>query len=248
MSARIPRHTFTARPGTFMAASDWLQVTVRGAGGHGSMPHLAKDPIAVAAEIVTALQTAVTRRFDVFDPVVITVGQFHGGTRRNIIPDEASFDATVRSFSRAARDRVKELAPELCRGIAAAHGLEAEVTFHDEYPVTVNDAAHAAFVADVVAEVFGDERYEPMPAPNAGAEDFSRVLEAVPGCYLMLGAHPGESPDTPNNHSPRAEFVDDVMPEGVLLHAQLAVRALERDARPPAETSAETPADATTGA
>jgi amidohydrolase len=231
MSARIRRHIFTARPETLMAASDWLEVTVHGAGGHGSMPHLSRDPIAVAAEIVTALQTAVTRNFDVFDPVVVTVGSFHGGTRRNIIPDDARFDATVRSFSAAARERIQTLAPEVCRGVAAAHGLDADVAYHDEYPLTVNDAEHTAFVAGVVADVFGDDRYEPMRNPSAGAEDFSRVLDAVPGCYLFLGAHPGDDPDaTANNHSPRAEFVDDVMPDGVLLHAQLAVRALERDA------------------
>ncbi len=228
-SSQFPRGTFTTRPGTLMAASDALYVTVRGSGGHGSAPHLAQDPIVVAAEIVTALQTLVTRRFDVFDPVVVTVGSFHGGTRRNIIPDSARFDATVRSFSPAARERIMTEAPALCRQLAAAHGLEAEVEFVDEYPMTVNHDDHASFVADVVSEVFGDERYQSMRDPNAGAEDFSRVLEAVPGCYLMLGAHPGDSADTPNNHSPKAVFVDDVMSDGVLLHAELAFRALERD-------------------
>jgi amidohydrolase len=233
MSAEIPRHTFTTRPGTLMAASDVLHVTVHGQGGHGSVPHRAQDPIAVAAEMVTALQTLVTRHFDIFDPVVVTTGAFHAGTRHNIIPDQARFDTTVRSFSARARERIRAQAPALCRELAAAHGLEAEVEYLDEYPLTVNDDAHAAFVSDVIQEVFGSERYEPMRNPHPGAEDFSRVLEAVPGCYLMLGAHPGDDAETPNNHSPRAEFVDEVMPDGVLLHAQLAIRALRRDAKPP---------------
>ena len=230
MSARIPRHTFTTRPGTMRAASDAMYVTVHGDGGHGSMPHLARDPITTAAEIVTALQTMVTRRFDVFDPVVVTVGSFHGGTKRNIIADTARLEITVRSFSAEARTRVKEEAPRLAREVAAAHGLEAEVDWQDEYPLTINDAVHAAFVAGVAAEVSAEGGYEHMAAPSAGAEDFSRVLDAVPGSYVFLGAHPGESADTANNHSPRAVFADDVMFDGVLLHAELAVRALERDA------------------
>ncbi len=229
-SSQVPRGTFSTRPGSLMAASAGLHVTVRGSGGHGSAPHLAKDPVTVAAEMVTALQSLVTRRFDIFDPVVVTVGSFHAGTRRNIIPDEARFEATVRSFSDEARDRVRAEAPALCRRLAEAHGLEADVEYFEEYPLTVNDAGHAAFVSEVAREVLGDRRYEPMANPSAGAEDFSRVLQAVPGCYTFLGAHPGERPDGPNNHSPRAQFVDDVMPDGVLLHAELAVRALRRDA------------------
>ncbi|MHB1527443.1 MAG: M20 metallopeptidase family protein [Candidatus Dormibacteria bacterium] len=231
MSSQIPRGTFTTRPGTLMAANDGLHVTVHGAGGHGSAPHLARDPITAAAEMVTSLQTLVTRRFDIFDPVVVTVGTFHAGTRPNIIPDEAQFEATVRSFSTQAQDRIRAEAPALCRQIAAAYGMEAEVEYEDEYPLTVNDAAHTAFVAEVVTEVFGGTRYEPMRSPTAAAEDFSRVLAAVPGCYLMLGAHPGNDVQAPNNHSPHAVFVDEVMPDGVLLHAQLAIRALQRDTK-----------------
>jgi len=242
IASQIPRGIFTTRPGTLMAASDDLHVMVHGAGGHGSAPHLARDPITAAAEMVTALQTLVTRRFDVFDPVVVSVGAFHAGTRRNIIPDEAEFKATVRSFSPQARDRIRTEAPSLCRQIAAAYGMEAEAVYHDEYPLTVNDATHAAFTAEVIGEVFGETRYQPMQNPNPGAEDFSRVLAAVPGCYLMLGAHPGDDVQgAPNNHSPRAVFVDEVMPDGVLLHAQLAVRALQRDATVPAATSGGTP-------
>ncbi len=230
-AAQFPHGVFTARAGTLMAASDALHVVVHGQGGHGSMPHLSKDPISAAAEMVTALQTMVTRRFDVFDPVVVTVGTFHGGTRRNVIPDDAMFEATVRSFSPEARARVAELGPALCREVAAAHGLTADAEHRHEYPPTINDPAHVDFAADVVRDVFGEGRYETMPTPMAGAEDFSRVLEAVPGCYVFLGAHPGDSFEgLPSNHSPRAVFMDDVLTDGVLLHTQLAVRALRRDA------------------
>jgi amidohydrolase len=228
MAGKVPRHQFTTRPGTLMAASDELKVTVRGAGGHGSAPHRAKDPVSVAAEIITALQTMVTRQFDIFDPVVITVGSFHAGTRRNIIPEEAVFEATVRSFSSAARERIEAASVRLCEAIAAAHGLEADARYTTEYPLTVNDAAQAAFATGVVADVFGPDRFAPMAAPEAGAEDFSRVLEAVPGCYLFLGACPDDDHiAAEDNHSPRAAFDDDVLTDGCLLHAHLAVRALE---------------------
>jgi amidohydrolase len=228
LAGKFPRHQFTTRPGTLMAASDGLMVTVRGAGGHGSAPHRAKDPVSVAAEIVTALQAMVTRQFDIFDPVVITVGTFHAGTRRNIIPEEAVFEATVRSFSRAARDRVQVASVRLCETIAAAHGLQAEVRYNTEYPVTVNDATQAAFAAGTVADVFGEDRFTPMPDPEAGAEDFSRVLEEVPGCYLFLGACPDDDYNAAeDNHSPRAAFDDAVMADGCLLHANLAIRALQ---------------------
>jgi hippurate hydrolase len=226
-SGKYPTGVFCARPGTLMAASDWLEVTVRGEGAHGSSPHLGRDPVSAAAEIVSSLHALVTRRFNVFDPVVITVGSLHGGTARNIIPDEARFLATVRTFSDAARARVREEAPALCRQVGAAFGVEVDAVYHDEYPRTVNDAAHAAFTARTVTEVFGADGYQPMANPEAGAEDFSRVLQAVPGCYLMLGA--ATRPDyeaAPSNHSPRADFSDAVLPRGALLYSQLAIRAL----------------------
>jgi amidohydrolase len=230
MSGVLPRGIFTTRPGTLMAASDRLHVTVRGSGGHGSTPHLTRDPISVAAQLVGDLQTLVTRRFDVFDPAVVTVGYFHAGTRRNIIPDEAEFDATVRTFTEAAGERIREEAVRLCEHVAAAYGLEVDAEYSTEYPVTVNDAAHAAFAAEVATEVFGPDRYQPKQSPVTGAEDFSRVLAEVPGCYLFLGACTTDDWHTaPSNHSPRASFDDSVLPQGVLLHAELAIRALQRD-------------------
>lgn len=231
MSAMNPRGEFTTRPGTLMAASDELRVTVRGSGGHGSAPHLARDPISVAAQLIGDLQTMVTRQFDVFDPVVLTVGLFAAGTKRNIIPDEATFQATVRTFSAEARERMRIASVRLCESVAAGYGLEAEALYLEEYPVTVNDPTHAAFAAGVAQEVFGEERYAPKLFPQSGSEDFSRVLAEVPGCYLFLGAAVGEDhADAPNNHSPRAQFSDEVLADGALLHAELAMRALERDA------------------
>jgi hippurate hydrolase len=236
--ASQPTGAFTSRPGTLMAASAALDVTVRGAGGHGSMPHRAKDPVAVAAQLVGDLQTLITRRFDVFDPVVLTVGSFHAGTARNIIPDDATFLATVRTFSAETQDRVGEAVLRLCRSVAAAYDMDVDVDYSRQYPPTVNDADHARFVESVVRSVFGDDRYVPMETPHPGSEDFSRVLAEVPGCYLMLGAsaHPGPDP-VPENHSPRVRFAESVMPDGAQLHAQLAIHALRRHAMTSAAAS-----------
>jgi amidohydrolase len=228
MSAFVPHGVVATRPGSLMASADVLRVTVRGSGGHGSMPYRARDPIVVAAEMVTALQTMVTRRFDVFDPVVVTVGSFHAGTKNNIIPPEAYFEATVRSFSPEANAKVADVAVELCRGLARAHGLDADVSWNPLYPVTVNNAAEAAFVGDTVGELFGPERTATLDAPITGAEDFSRILQAVPGAMAFLGACPPQAdPVTaPFNHSPLAVFDESVLADGTALLASLAADKL----------------------
>ncbi|WP_431876584.1 M20 metallopeptidase family protein [Amycolatopsis sacchari] len=227
MSSGIPNGVFTCRPGPMMAASDGLFVRVVGAGGHGSRPYRALDPVQVACEMVTALQTMVTRRFDVFDPVVVTVGTFHAGTQRNIIPDDARFEATIRSFSKEARKKIAQYAVQLCQETAAAHGLEAEIDYVEEYPVTVNSGQGHEFAAETVREVFGEERFQAMPNPVTGSEDFSRVLDRVPGAFVFLGATFAEDPDNaPYNHSPRAAFDDGVVADAATLLAELAARRL----------------------
>jgi len=229
-SSMYHKGVFASRPGPLMAASGGLEVRVVGAGGHGSSPHRSLDPLPAACEMVTALQTMVTRRFDVFEPVVITVGSFHSGTRRNVIPDDASFDATVRGFSAGALEKVRDHALRLCEGIAQAHGLRVEATYHGEYPLTVNHAGEHDVVAETVRELFGEERFHPMDNPIAGSEDFSRVLDEVPGSYTFLGATAtGADPESaPTNHSPLARFDDSVLPDGAALLAELAIRRLAR--------------------
>ena len=224
-SGFVPRGVFTAKSGTLMASCADLRVTVRGKGGHGSAPFRANDPIPAACEMVTAIQTAVTRKFDIFDPVVVTVGSFHGGTKENIIPDTAHFDATIRTFSAQAQARVRPVLLSLVEGIAKAHGLEVDAKFAGLYPVTVNDAAAVDTVERTVGEMFGDGRFWTMPQPLAGAEDFSRVLEEVPGAMVFLGATiEGRDFETsPYNHSPEAAFDDRVLPDGAALLTQLAL-------------------------
>jgi amidohydrolase len=227
-SGLLPLGLVASRAGTLMAAADTLHVTVHGRGGHGSQPHHAADPVPVACEIVLALQTMVTRQFDVFDPVVLTVGSFHAGTADNVIPDEAQLHATVRSFSPGARAAVQQAAPRLARDIATAHGLTVTADYEDGYPVTVNTGDEVEFAEHTVADVLGPGRFVTAPNPIPGAEDFSYVLNQVPGAYLMLGAVPaGTDPLTaPFNHSAHAVFDDAAVPDGTALYAALALRRL----------------------
>jgi len=229
-SNRLPCGIFSTRPGPMLAAADQIFVTVRGRGGHASMPHRAADPIPAACEMVQALQTLVTRKFDVFDPVVITVGSFHAGTTDNVIPDEAQFAATARSYSAASRARLAQEVPLLMDGIARAHGLHADARYVEEYPVTVNDAAEAAFATQVITDAFGPGRGEVPDFPITGAEDFSFVLEQVPGAFVFLGACPPgrDAEAAPTNHSAIAEFDDAALADGTTLYAELALRRLAR--------------------
>ncbi|RZU10564.1 hippurate hydrolase [Kribbella rubisoli] len=228
-SASQPLGMWSSKPGSFMAAADQLHVRVIGAGTHGSTPYRGKDPIPVLCEIVGALQTMITRQFDVFDPVVLTVGRIAGGTKENIIPDDALFDATVRTFSAETRAKVQLVSTQLVESMAAAHGLKAEVEYTIGYPVTVNNTAEFEFARDTIVDAFGADRFRERSNPRCGAEDFSYVLEEIPGVYLNLSACRSTDPDAaPDNHSPLADFDDSILPDGAALLAELAVRRLAR--------------------
>ncbi|MBU3063046.1 amidohydrolase [Nocardia sp. NEAU-G5] len=229
---RLPHGMLASRPGTVSTASDVLRVTVVGRGGHGSAPFSALDPIPVACEMITAVQSWVTRTFDVLDPVVVSVGTLHAGTQHNVIPDTATIEATVRSYSDPNRERLAQGLPRLIRGIASAHGLEAEVDYRLMYPVTVNDPDETAFALDTAREIMGGDRVWLAPQPTSGSEDFAFVLQRVSGAMLMLGAVPAGSDhrNAPMNHSPRAVFDDAVLSRQSAVLAQLAVDRLARTA------------------
>ncbi|WP_394939734.1 M20 family metallopeptidase [Psychromicrobium sp. YIM B11713] len=229
MSDKHPLGVWSGKPKTLMASPDNLRVKFIGQGGHGSTPYRANDPVPALCEAVLALQTMVTRHFDIFEPIVVTVGRIAVGSKENIIPDSAEFDATVRSFSARSREQAEALSVQLMKGIAAAHGLQAEVQFERVYPVTVNDETEFAFARGVIEELFGPERFDLMADPLPGGEDFSFVLNEVPGSYVFLSACSAENPaEAEGNHSPRAAFDDSVLPDGAALLAELAVRRIAR--------------------
>ena len=183
----------------------------------------------VAAEIVLALQTFVSRRFDVFDPIVLSVTQLRGSDAVNVIPETATLRATVRTLSEASLRRVAEEAPRLAEHIAAAHGLTAEAVFAPQYPVTLNDPAAATEALAWLGEEFGAQRAQAMPTPGMGSEDFSFVLNEVPGAFVMLATSPPESDHTAAefNHSPRVVFDDAVLGDQAAALAMLAWRKLK---------------------
>jgi hippurate hydrolase len=220
--------TINVRPGPMMASADQWTLTVHGRGGHASTPHLAADPVPVAAEIVLALQSMITRRTDVFDPAVLTVGHLEAGTTDNIIPASALLHGTIRTLSPERRADVLASVQRVGEHVAMAHDMTAEFVHVEGYPVTVNDAGVAAQVAETAAALLGAEHSAVMPVPLMGAEDFSYVLERVPGAMAFLGGCPPElDPATaPGNHSNLVRFDEAALPAGVALYAQMALQAL----------------------
>lgn len=219
--------TWYGRPGPLMAAADEAIIRVVGEGGHGSQPHLAKDPVPVACEVVLAMQLMVTRQFDAMEPMVLTVGRIAAGTKDNIIPDDAVIELTLRTFDEQQRNQARSAVRRLAEGIAGAHGLRAEVEWLPGYPVTVNDDGEWDFLRGTVQDLFGLERYVEMPHAEAGSEDFAFVAAAVPSAYVFLSACSDPDPlAAADNHSPRAHFDDSVVPDAALLLAELAARRL----------------------
>jgi amidohydrolase len=220
------------KPGPMMASVDVWTISVKGRGGHASMPHDAVDPIPVAFEIGLALQTFVTRRADVFDPVVLTCTKVTAGTANNVIPESAEMAGTLRATSQKARERAQEGLHRVAANIAAAHLCEARVTVRPGYPVTVNDPEFVDFARSVATELLGPENYIDRPAPIMGAEDFSYVLQRMPGCMMFLGVmpegHDGHDHVAPC-HSNRMVLNEDCMAAGIAMHASIAYRFLAQE-------------------
>ena len=211
-----------------MASADQFLITVHGAGGHASEPFRTIDPIPIACEIVQALQTMITRRIDIFDPAVLTVGRIQAGTTNNIIPPVAEIEGTIRTVSESTRKQVHDHLRRVAERIAEAHGATAvpEVTLG--YPVTSNDDRFADFTLDTARQVLGADKVHRLPTPIMGAEDFSYVLNEIPGTMMFLG---GTEPErdartAPANHSNLVTFDESAMPYGVELYAQMALRHL----------------------
>lgn len=228
VASMVPGGVFVSRPGVILGASDTMHLTVRGAGGHSSMPHTARSPVTAACAFVTSVQSVVNATADPFDPVVVSVTGVRTGEADNAIPDRADVTVSVRSYSAGARGRVVEEIVRLAEGIASAHRVEIEASTRDGYPVTKNDPRETAMAAATVRQVFGSERYVQVARPLPASEDFAYVLDEVPGAYVSLGACPlGRSPaEAPPNHSARAEFDEGVLSDGARFYAELALRRL----------------------
>lgn len=228
VASMLPSGVFVSRPGVVLGASDTVRLTVRGAGGHSSMPHTARSPVEAACAIATSVQTAVNATIDPFDPVVASVTGVHAGEADNAIPGRADVTVSVRSYSAGARSRVNEELVRLAEGIASAHRVEVEVHSYDGYPITRNDPEETAIAAATVQEAFGPDRYVQIARPLPASEDFAHVLDRVPGAYVSVGACPPDRrpADAAPNHSANAEFDDGVLGDGARFYAELALRRL----------------------
>ncbi len=228
ISTRYASGTIDYRPGAMLVAADFIRLTIRGRGGHASAPHETIDPIPVAAEIVLALQAMVTRRVDAFDPAVVTIAHVAAGTTTNIIPETAFVEGTIRTASEATRTEVHAGVRRVVEGICAAHDATAELKIIPGYPVTINDPAFTAFAARVATDVVGPDAVIELAAPIMGAEDFSYVLQRVPGAMFFVGARPPEEdPATaPQNHSNRVVHHEPAMAVGAAVYAAVGLRHL----------------------
>ena len=212
---------FAVRSGPIMASTDEFSVTVRGRGGHAALPHKTIDPILIGAQIVNNLQAIASRNVDPLESIVVSVTKFHAGNAHNIIPDEASFAGTVRTLKPELRDYAEQRIGEIAKGMAAAFGAEATLSYHRNYPVTVNHKAETALALEAAADVFGPAHVDGETDPMMGGEDFSYMLNARPGAFAFIG-----NGDSAGLHNPAYDFNDEVIPYGISYWVRLTENRL----------------------
>jgi amidohydrolase len=213
--------TAATKGGPIMAAADGFEMTVKGDGGHGAMPHLAADAVVMASHIVTALQMLVSREVDPVEPAVLTVGEIGAGTAFNIIPETARLAGTVRTLDDDLRQRMPRRMEEIARGIARGMRGDVELDYRFSYPVTRNDAGAADLALGVAGELFGENGAVRLRNPSMGGEDFAYMLERVPGAYVWLGVG-----DVSGLHTPQFSFDEEILPRGAALLTALALESL----------------------
>ncbi|MGR3248152.1 MAG: M20 aminoacylase family protein [Paracoccus sp. (in: a-proteobacteria)] len=212
--------SFRTTPGPIMAAVDTFEIHVKGRGGHGALPHLTADPVVAAVGVVSAIQTISSRNHHALEDLALSVTQIHTGSADNIVPDTAYICGTVRTFAPQVRDMVRRRMTQICEGQAAAYDVQIALDYQQGYPATVNDPAEAAFAVEVAREIAGEANVAPDSGREMGAEDFSYLLNARPGCYLFLGQGDG-----PGVHNPTYDFNDEIAPVGASFFARLVERA-----------------------
>jgi hippurate hydrolase len=215
-------------PGPMQAASDKIQILVRGRGGHGARPHHTVDPVLVSGHLITAIQSLVSRNISAFDQAVISICALQAGNVQamSVIPEQALLVGTVRTYTQAVQDDIERRLHHLCQTLAQSFGASAEVSYERGYPATVNTPEEAHFVADVAAQLVGEERVIRNMIPSMGAEDFSYMLQAKPGAYIRIGQGAADGPGKHPLHNSRYDFNDDILPLGAALHASLVEAAM----------------------
>jgi len=222
----VPVGKMAVKPGPMMAAYDIFEIAVLGKGAHAAMPHLGIDPVVVAAEIVTALQTIASRSTDPLDAVVVTVTQMHGGDTWNVIPDRVVLRGTARCFRPEVQETIEPAIRRIATGVCHAHDATMEMRYERRYPPTINSVQETELAAEIAAKVVGEANVIHDPTPSMGSEDFAFMLQAKPGSYVWIGN--GSTEGGCLLHNPHYDFNDDVLPIGASYWATLAETALAK--------------------
>ncbi|NBT10169.1 MAG: amidohydrolase [Betaproteobacteria bacterium] len=220
----VPQGHLWLREGPMMASSDYATITVRGHGGHGAMPHQASDPLVAAASLVMALQTVVSRNVDPQQTAVVTIGAFHAGQANNVIPASAKLELSVRALDPAVRELLRQRIHALAAAQAESFGVKADIDWRSGYAVLINAAEPTEFARGVARELVGAERVNPQAPALTGSEDFSFMLQQVPGSYLLIGN--GDGPGSCMVHNPAYDFNDDIIATGSAFWVLLTRRFL----------------------
>lgn len=221
--------TVEVRNGVAMVAADGFNLTITGKGGHGGLPHDCVDPIAIGAQVVTALQNLISREMDPNLPAVITIGAFHAGEASNVIPETAELRASVRTVNREQRERLLRRIGEVCTGIATAMGGSAEIDIRHGVPPVINDPVMADFVRAAAADMVGAENVVEGVLKNV-SEDYSEFMELVPGCYFFVGSRNADRGLTWGHHHARFDIDEEAMSTGIGCLAGSAMRYLNSEA------------------
>jgi hippurate hydrolase len=208
-SPGMPIGTFATRAGPTMAATDHINIHIVGVGGHAARPHKSIDSVLVGAQLVTALQSVVSRSVDPLEAAVLSICEFHAGNARNVIPQTAELKGTVRSLTPEVRDLVEQRIREVVAGVAQLSGAKITLEYERSYPVLVNHATEADIAARVAAEIVGKDNVSIDIPPMMGAEDFAYMLEARPGAFIFIG-----NGDSAGLHHPAYNFNDDAIVYG----------------------------------
>jgi amidohydrolase len=225
VSNEYPVGAIALRPGPVLAAADLFEVEITGRGCHGAYPHKGTDPVLLAAHVILALQQIVARRVNPVEPGVVTVGAVEAGTKHNIIPEQAILKGTTRAFDAQVRDQIHQELERAC-SVARALGGDFRLTVSGGYPPTVNDAGMTAFIQELAEDLLGPENVLEAE-PRMGAEDFSFLAQASPGCFWRLGTRTPGQPER-SSHSPTFDIDEDALPIGTALLAEAAQGYLRR--------------------
>ncbi|MBB3444672.1 M20 aminoacylase family protein [Rhizobium sp. BK379] len=217
----LPVGQFATRKGPIMAATDEFTVTIKGRGGHAAQPHRTIDPIAIGSQIVTNLQLIASRSVNPLRSVVVSVTKFNAGFAHNVIPNDATFAGTIRTLDDEVRDQAEARLREVVTGICAAHGAEADINFHRNYPVTFNHADETEHAVAIATDIAGEANVDPEIDPMMGGEDFSYMLNARPGAFIFIG-----NGDTAGLHNPAYDFNDEAIAHGISYWVRLAEQRL----------------------